>query len=152
MIPFFVELLVRFRELHADIEKNLDPLPQEAMDWTPGPDMNSVSVLVIHLTGSERFWVGDVVMGDPSNRVREAEFQVSGLDKATLLQRLRETEAYLTTAFDKLKLTDLETTRIHPLRGYEVTVAWALMHALEHTGIHLGHIELTAQLWKQRQG
>lgn len=151
MIPFYLELLVRFHELHADIEKTLEPLSQEAMDWSPGPDMNSLSVLIVHLTGAERFWIGDVVMGDPSNRDRGAEFRTSGWDKSALLQRLHETEAYMTTALDKLSLSDLEATRIHPRRGDEVTVTWALLYALEHASMHHGHIQLTAQLWQQRQ-
>jgi len=29
-----------------------------------------------------------------------------------------------------------------------VGVAWAILHALEHTGIHLGHIQVTQQLWQ----
>ncbi len=150
MIPFYFEMLVRFRELHAEIEKALEPLPPDAMDWSPGSEMNSVSVLIYHLTGAERFWVGDVVMRDSSNRDRQAEFQVTGLDKNVLLQRLHETEAYMTSAFDTLQLPDLETIRTHPNRGYDVTVASALLHALEHAATHLGHIQLTTQLWQQR--
>lgn len=29
------------------------------------------------------------------------------------------------------------------------TVAWRLAHALEHTALHLGHMEITRQLWEQ---
>jgi hypothetical protein len=29
-------------------------------------------------------------------------------------------------------------------------VGWALLHALEHTAIHLGHIQITQQLWDQK--
>lgn len=150
MIPFYSDLLNRFHELHADIEKALEPLPQDAMGWQPEPDMNSISVLIVHLTGAERFLVGDIVMGESSNRDREAEFHVAGLDKNELLGRLTEAEAYLKAAFEKMKLSDLETSRIHPRHGRQVSVAWALLHSLEHTGNHLGHIQLTAQLWQQR--
>jgi hypothetical protein len=31
-------------------------------------------------------------------------------------------------------------------------VAWALLHALEHTTLHLGQIQLTRQLWEQVKG
>jgi len=151
MISFYADLLDRFHDLHADIENALELLPQAAMGWTPGPDMNSVSVLTVHLTGAERFLVGDVVMGDPSNRNREAEFQGSAWDKNDLLRRLVETEAYLKRAFEDMKLSDLETTRLHPRHGGQVSVAWALTHALEHTASHLGHIQITAQLWQQKQ-
>ena len=150
MTVFFTELMGRFHELYVEIEKTLEPLPQEVMDWQPGTDMNSISVLIVHLTGATRFLIGDVVMGEPSNRDRDAEFHVSGLEKNDLIQRLRKTEAYLTTALETLKLSELETTRLHPRHGSQVSVAWALMHALEHAGTHLGHIQLTAQMWQQK--
>jgi hypothetical protein len=89
-------------------------------------------------------------MGDPSNRNRDAEFQVEGMGKIDLVQRLTATESYIKGAFEKLKLTDLETMRTHPRHGNQVSVAWAILHALEHTATHVGHIQLTVQFWKQR--
>jgi len=151
MIAFYADLLDRFHELHTDIEKILESLPPEALDWSPGPEINSLSVLIVHLTGAERFLVGDIVMGESSNRNREAEFQASGLGKEYLLKRLRDTEAYLNSALETLELSDLESMRVHPRHGRQVSVAFALLHALEHTGTHHGHIQLTAQLWQQHR-
>ena len=147
--PFYAELFGRFHELHTEIENTLEQLPQEALDWIPAPGMNSANVLIVHLTGAERFLVGDLVMGDPSNRDREAEFAASGWQKNDLLQRLRQTETYIAQAFEKLTLTDLETTRLHPRHGRQVSVTWALTHALEHAALHLGHLQVSAQLWQQ---
>jgi len=31
-------------------------------------------------------------------------------------------------------------------------VAWALLHALDHTAQHLGHMQITRQLWDQERG
>jgi hypothetical protein len=30
-------------------------------------------------------------------------------------------------------------------------VGWALCHILKHTALHLGHLQITRQLWEQRQ-
>jgi hypothetical protein len=150
MIPFYVALADRFHELHVAILKDLDSLPSDALDWKPGTETNSVSVLIVHLTGAERFLIGDVIMQDPSNRNREAEFLVKGMSKEDLVRRLNETEAYLLASFEGLRLPDLEAVRLHPRHGSQVSVSWALLHALEHTGTHVGHIELTVQLWHQR--
>ena len=38
-----------------------------------------------------------------------------------------------------------------PRDGKKYTVAWALGHALEHTAIHVGHIPMLKQLWKERE-
>jgi uncharacterized damage-inducible protein DinB len=150
MIPFFTALSDRFHELHGDIARELESLPDEAIDWKPGSEMNSVAVILVHLTGAERFLIGDVVMGDSSNRNREAEFKVEGMTRQELLNRLSETEAYMNNAFETLSLADLQTERIHPRHGNQVLVAWTVLHALEHTATHVGHINITAQLWHQR--
>jgi hypothetical protein len=150
MIPFFEALAERFHDLHGEMKHDLQALPPAALDWKPGPEMNSVSVIIVHLTGAERFLVGDVVMQESSNRNRDLEFLAQGMSKEILIQRLDDTESYLSNALSKLSLSDLETTRIHPRHGDQVTVAWALLHALDHAATHLGHINLTVQMWHQR--
>jgi len=150
MRKFYEALLDQFRELHAVAVKTLDEMPAEALDWAPGPEMNSLAVLVMHFTGSERYWVSDVTIGVPSFRNREAEFQAKGLDAAALKQRIADLDAFEAAAFEKLRVRDLEAHKIAPRDGRNVTVAWALLHALEHTAVHIGHIEILTQQWKQR--
>ncbi len=150
MLPFFEALANQFHQLHGDVQRDLDAIPAAALDWVPGHEMNSISVIIVHLAGSERFLIGDVVMQDPSNRDREAEFRIAGMSKAELVQRMSFTEDYLKAALEKLSLADLETKRIHPRHGDQVTVAWALLHALDHAATHVGHIQMTVQMWHQR--
>jgi uncharacterized damage-inducible protein DinB len=150
MLPFYEALFERFHELHSQIENDLNTLPPEALDWKPGAEMNSVSVIIVHLTGAERFLIGDVIMGDPSNRNRDAEFVVHGMSKQDLIQRLAKTEAYIKSALEQLTLADLDTERTHPRHGNQVSVSWALLHALEHAATHAGHINITVQLWQQK--
>jgi hypothetical protein len=101
----------------------------EALDWVPGPEMNSLAVLVMHFTGSERYWVSDVVAGVPSFRNREAEFQAKGLDAAALKQRLSDLDAFEAAAFEKLRVRDLEAHKIASATGCNVTVVPALPYA-----------------------
>lgn len=150
MRKFYESMLEHFRELHAEALKALDVLPPEALDWVPGADMNSISVLIMHFTGAERYWVGDVVNGDPSFRNRDAEFQTRGLDHAALRQRLADLDAYETAVLGSLKVRDLETFKVSPRDGRNVTVAWALLHAFQHTAVHSGHIEMLVQQWTQQ--
>ena len=150
MNPFFDELLNKFRGLHAEIEGKISDLPQEALDWQPGPDMNSIGVLVAHIVGAERYLIGDVVLEDPSHRDRPAEFLTTGLVIPALLSKLKESETYMEGAFESLTLDDLDLTRRHPRDGRQVKVSWSLLQALEHTAMHVGHIQLVRQLWEQR--
>jgi uncharacterized damage-inducible protein DinB len=145
-------ILDRLDELHRSIRETLNDLPAEALDWSPAPEMNSLSVLIVHLAGAERYWVGDVVQGIPSFRDRDAEFRAKGLSAGALAQRITDLESYERLVLGNLDLASLEEERISPRDGRRTTVAWALSHALEHTAIHVGHIQILSQLWKQRPG
>ena len=151
MERFAQDFLTVLITLHTDIEHAIADLPVEALDWVPGPEMNSIAVLVVHTLGAERWLLGDVLAGEPSNRDRDAEFRTSGLDAAALTERLAQATAYACHALEPLLCTDLDAPRVHPRDGREITVAWTLAHALDHTGQHLGHIQITRQFWALRR-
>ncbi len=151
MQKYFEDYLDCLAALHTDIEHALEGLPQEALEWAPGQEMNTIDILVVHLAGAERYWIGDVAGQEPSGRDRAAEFRAGGLDEATLRKRLADVLEHSRGVLSKLALEDLETPRISPRDGREFTVGWALAHALEHTALHLGHIEITRQMWEQKR-
>ncbi len=68
MQSFYADYLNNLKELHQEILHTINGLPQEAFDWTPFTGSNSLSVLIVHLTGAERYWFSDVVAGVPSGR------------------------------------------------------------------------------------
>ena len=146
---FFKDYLNLLQDCHNGILQAIEGLTSEALDWVPGEDMNSISVLVFHTTGSVRFWIGDIAAQEPSNRDREAEFRVRGVGVDTLDKRLADNLEYVSSVLEKMSLQDLERTRVRPSDGREFTVAWALLHALEHATSHLGQIQITRQLWEQ---
>jgi uncharacterized damage-inducible protein DinB len=151
MEPFFVNYFEVLQALHRDFITTFEDLPAEALDWIPGTDMNSLCVLVVHTTGSARFWIG-IALNDPPNRNRDLEFQARGLSAAELKARFTTLEDYASGALEQTTLADLTPVYPVPNQGdRQVSGAWALMHALEHTGLHLGHAQITRQLWEQRR-
>jgi uncharacterized damage-inducible protein DinB len=147
MNRFYQDYLDRLEDLHKNIEQAIQGLPQEALDWSPGEGMNSIDVLVVHLTGAERYWIGDVAAGEPSGRDRSAEFRADGLPFEVLQKRLYEAIEYARNALNTLTLQDLGQERVSQRDGRKFSVSWALLHAIEHAATHLGHIQLTCQLW-----
>jgi uncharacterized damage-inducible protein DinB len=146
---FFIEYINLLQERHNEILEALEGIQSAALDWAPGPEMNSISVLVFHLTGSTRYWIGDIVAQESSNRDRDAEFRVSDVGVDVLKKRLEDNLEYSRNALSKFTIEDLQTTRESARNGRTFTVAWALLHALEHATLHLGQIQLTRQLWEQ---
>jgi len=147
MQTFYTDCLNNLQELHTDVEKALEGLLPEVLDWSPKPGTNSITALVVHMTGAERFLIGEIIGGQALNRDREAEFRAQDLALNILLQRLVDNRAYIASVLEPLTLVDIETKRI--LRGREVTVGWVLGHVLKHTATHLGHIQVMRDLWDQ---
>ena len=147
---FFDDYLNNLLELHDEIRGILKEVPQKALDWVPSSDLNSLNVLVVHVSGAERYWIGDVVAGEPSDRDREAEFGTQGLSANELLHRLDENEQFIKKVLDRYDLEELHKKRISPRNRREVSVGWALSHALKHTALHVGHMEILRQLWEKQ--
>ena len=152
MEQFLTDYLERLQSLHEDMKATIKELPQAALDWVPGPGMNSLCVLIVHTVGAERYWIGDVACQEPSDRNRETEFEVRDLAADQLADRLDQGLVYVRKAAENLQLANLQEIRISPRDNREFTAGWALAHALEHTALHLGHAQLTRQLWMQQAG
>ncbi len=150
MLPFFADYFERLTTFQGEFERALADLPQAGIDWAPGPEMNSIGVLSAHVAGSTRYWIGDVVVRQSTQRVRAEEFRTHGVPAATLREQLATTIADSRSVLESLTLEMLAETRVAPTNGDTVTVAWSLLHALEHMALHAGHVQLTRQMWDQR--
>jgi uncharacterized damage-inducible protein DinB len=149
-MSYFDDLNEHLYELHADITKAIESLPIKALDWVPGLEMNSIAVLVIHLTGAERYWIG-VALYEPPDRDRGAEFRIQALSADILKTHLVSADDYARLALARFSLPDLEAVCQSPRNAKTFSVGWCLSHALEHTALHTGHIQLTRQLWDQKE-
>lgn len=149
MQTFFENYLDLLQDCHNGILQALEGLPPAALDWIPGQEMNSISVMLAHTTGSERYWIGDIAAQESSNRDRDAEFRVHGVEADVFRKRLSDNLEYARNVLERMSLEDLESSRVSPGNGREYTVGWALIHALEHASLHLGQIQITRQLWEQ---
>lgn len=148
MQQFFADMLNRIEDLHRYYAQYLDGLTTEQLDWKPGDDMNSLGILAVHVTQSERYWIG-VALDDVIQRDRPAEFEAHGYTVDALLQRFDNNRAYYATAFasaDTNTFDEVVQSPLFPDRPFTCTRGWALLHALDHTAEHLGHVGITRQL------
>jgi len=150
MESFLENYFDRLEEMHKDIIREINGLPQSALDWSPGKEIPTICILVTHIAGAERYWIGDVAGGMPSDRDREAEFQAHGESIASLQNRILDIEAFEKELLSKITVDDLDKICVSSRTGKRFKVGWALLHALEHTALHLGQIQMISQLWKQK--
>ena len=139
-----------YRDTHRQLRSNLEGLEPGALSWTPGPDTSSITALVLHSLGAEGE-VFRIVRGLSTDRVREVEFQHQVSDTAELLARLDEADALLEASATGITADDLRGPRSRPGRPPQSGLFW-LVRTFGHVREHLAHLELTKQLYEQRQG
>ena len=128
-------------------------LPPEAINWTPaGDETNSIAVLVHHAWHSTRQWLSVAVDAPLPDRNRSAEFDVSYDSADSLAAKLEEISEECIALISRDARIDPGAVRSHwdPGNDLKFNAAWALMHALEHLGEHVGHVGLTRQVWEDR--
>jgi hypothetical protein len=111
---------------------------------------NSLAVMAAHVAGGEHFWIGEVIGGLPATRNRDAEFAIGVESAAPLLARLEEVGAETRRLLPGFHAEQLD--RIYTVRNYDFSGRWAVLHVIEHTALHLGHMQITYQLWNSGQG
>jgi uncharacterized damage-inducible protein DinB len=146
----FEEHLDRLTEMHTQAAHILETVPQEALDWSPGGDIPTLAILAAHIAGSVEYWIADVAGQVDTHRDRDAEFTVQGQSAAVLKARLDAGFGASRRTMETLTLDDL--TEMRPAnRGRTVTVAWAILHALEHASVHVGNMEIIRSLWESQR-
>jgi len=149
----FAAVLSRLEEMHQDYFDYMDGLSSEELDWSPGPEMNSLCVLAVHVTAAERFWIG-LAIDDISERDRPAEFLASGYELEALKARFRANSAFFREAFERQdgsRLTEtLDISHYMARPPQLVTRGYALIRGLDHTAEHMGHAGMTRQLLDRR--
>ena len=145
----------RIESLRGQIRDLLTDLPAEALNWRPTEAVddhatNSLAVLATHVAGAEHFWIGEVIGKHPPTRNREAEFVTEVNDFAELQQLLDKAGQETKEILSNLSEQELDTVR--QVRDRTVPVRWALTHVIDHTALHLGHMQITYQLWQGGRG
>ena len=134
------------RELRAGFQEVALSFPPEALNWRPPlPETNSIYVLAVHVLGAEAWWIHELIGGQSTRRNRPAEFVAEGGDLGWLPERMREVAERSEAVLAGLTDADLRSTRQR--HDETVTVQWGILHIIDHYSRHLGHLELTRQLW-----
>jgi len=93
-----------------------------------------------------------VAGGRVMHRVRSTEFGRERLSKAPLVDDLRHAHTEVREVVQKLTGADLMAEIEVDLRGSRrrATRAWVVMYSMQHTGYHLGQIQLFKKMATSR--
>lgn len=150
-----------FDEKYRELEEVLDGLPAEALLWKPfdrspwKDKASELGLIVAHTVSSTVYllkqaeWVmGRIPWEEVDGDEGAQEFGPANHEPDYLLARSRRTQAYVHSFLDSLTPADLDASRPHPRRAERLlTARYNIQHAIEHMSQHIGHAQLTRQLW-----
>jgi uncharacterized damage-inducible protein DinB len=151
VIPFAHATDTFLTKLVGEALEQISGIPDEDLnEWRPAQglkDINTFYALMTHLVSAGEFWILHASAGRPTDRNRPAEFRATG-SRMALIERadrwMGETRTYLET------LSEGDLSRVFVRAGNDPinwTVAECIMHAVEHTAVHLGHLQIQRQIW-----
>ena len=143
---------IRFNYEFDRLLETIADLDDEAVNWKPpAPGANSLLVLVTHALGSAEQHVVGEAAAKTVVRNRDAEFTSKG-GSAHLVARATEVRRRIDEALVGLE-GRLDEERDPPFRTWPGTRATArdrLVHSISHTAEHVGHAQLTRDLYVGR--
>ena len=147
MDPVVAKIAEQFQAVHGLLRDEVRDLSVEELNWKPAPETNSIAVLVVHTLGSEAE-VLRVAANVPGERDRPAEFRVEANDAEDLLREIDQADAYIEAMAPRITAEDLAADRPRGDRPPETGLHWLLTN-YGHAREHLGHIQLTKQLYAE---
>jgi len=150
-----------FNEKYGEVDELLTDLPAEALLWKPfetspwkGPS-NALGFILAHALSSTIYLLrvaeytqGRIAWEQVDGDEGSDEFGPANYDPAYMRARAVRTHAFVNQFLDSLAAADLDGSRPHPRRpDRTLTVRYNIQHAIEHLSQHIGHAQLTRQLY-----
>ena len=128
----------------------LEDLDDEQLRWKPAPTANSLGVIVHHLALAERLWIRAIYAGEEMDMSwRQHMFELpDGWSVDDVVAFYRAETAAVDAVLDEAESFDL------PSKGNlrPTTLRWAVVHVIEETARHVGHMDITRELLDGRIG
>ena len=136
--------------LRASVIDKLDGLDPAQLRWRPAPTANSLGSIARHLGLAERLWVRAIFAGEEMDMSWRAHmFELPDdwtVDDVVAFYRA-ETAA-VDAVLDRATSFDLPSAA--PVRP--TTLRWVVVHLIEETARHAGHMDITRELLDGRTG
>ncbi|MBI2866216.1 MAG: DinB family protein [Chloroflexi bacterium] len=125
-------------------------LPPEALNWKPlAKDTNSAAGLIGHMCSSTDVLICHCLTGAEVTRPQDP-FGQTARSASELLSMIDKAEAQSKKALESVTTRSLAALFALPGREPQSKRAW-VQRGLAHLGDHVGHLQITRQLWEAQQ-
>jgi Protein of unknown function (DUF1572) len=142
---YIEDSLAIFRQYKKWAEGAMNQLPTEQLYTTLDPEMNSIAVIVKHMTGNMRSRWTDFLTsdGEKPDRNRDAEFIDPPATREALFELWEDGWARVFQALEPL--SDADLPRRITIRGEPHSVMQAINRQVAHYSLHCGQIIFLAK-------
>jgi uncharacterized damage-inducible protein DinB len=146
-----VELIRLLEDQHTFASHALKGASREALNWKPASTpCDSLAGLVHHIVEVQRLWLDTVIGGEPVPPGLATAHQAEAANADELQALMDESLARSKARLESLTPAQFDEPRER--RGRTLTVRWAAYHTLEHTALHVGHMQITRQVYNDMAG
>jgi uncharacterized damage-inducible protein DinB len=150
MIKEFInQSVLRINENLSRIDHCLSQLSDEEVWQKPNESTNSISNLILHLSGNITQYIISSLGGAEDNRNRDLEFAATG--GYTVAQLSDKINSTIKTAVDVItNASEPELLRNRIVQGFNLSGIGIIVHVTEHLSYHTGQIALLTKLIKNK--
>lgn len=142
----------RLDYLRNEVKKAIHGMSAQEVNWAPLPtDTNSPCVLATHIAGSESRSIHQMVGGIAVNLTRDAEFAARGSSASELEALLDRVAPTTRSVLQNLSSDDLSQAKVMRPGEAPVSLRFVILRTIMHLSEHLGHLNLTKQLYAARR-
>ena len=144
-------VLTLFHQLHQQLREEISGLDADAVNWGPTAGANSIATIITHLVGSETETLRSLA-DLPCERDRDAEFRVGESTLNQIHELIDQADDLITEVKPQIAIERLESNFSLPTLPPEEArsgLTW-LVGNYGHAREHLGHVQLTRQLYESR--
>jgi DinB superfamily len=122
--------------------QELQAFPSDEVLWQRAPGVkNSAGNLVLHLEGNLREYIGRQLGQVAYSRVRDREFEFTGVSRDDLIRRMEQVRELVVTAVSGLSDGDLAANYPELVLETPLSSLDFLVHLHGHLNFHLGQID-----------
>ena len=128
----------------------LEDLDDDQLRWRPAPTANSLGAIVVHLGYAERLWLRTIYAGEAMDMAwRQHMFELpDGWSVDDVVAFYRSETAAADAVLDRALSFDLPSAG----ESRPTTLRWVVVHLIEETARHAGHMDITRELLDGRIG
>ena len=143
------DIIILHQDVHRQLREAITGESTEALNWAPGPDTSSIGVIVTHALGAEAEMLRNILQ-IPTNRNRDDEFAPKTHEVSRLLGLVDTAEEDWRELGSRITESDLRASRPRPNKPVPQTGLFWLVRNYGHMREHLAQVNITKQLYHDR--